>query len=120
LTVADDDGIVVDRGRKGDADPMRANSVSPALRERLGHEATIGLLECVESEGLAWSDRVLSITVERFERRLAEELAELRVTLVREIHDGRVETFKWAFLFWIGQMAAFAGLLAFMFRVTGR
>jgi len=99
---------------------MRANGMSPALRDRLGHEATIGLLECIDSEHMAWSDRVLSIAVERFERRLAEELAELRVTLVREIHDGRVETFKWAFLFWIGQVAAIAALLAFMFRVTGR
>ena len=69
---------------------------------------------------MAWSDRVLSLAVERFERRLAEELADLRVTLVREIQDGRVETFKWAFLFWIGQVAAIAGLLAFMFRITGR
>ena len=99
---------------------MRATSVPPALRERLGHDATIGLLEFVDSERMAWSDGVLSIGVERFERRLAEELAELRVTLVREIQDGRVETFKWACLFWIGQLAAFAGLLAFMFRVTGR
>ena len=62
---------------------------------------------------------MLSLAVERFERRLAEELADLRVTLVREIQDGRVETFKWAFLFWIGQLAAFWGLLAFMLRVTG-
>ncbi len=69
---------------------------------------------------MAWSDRVLSVGVDRFERRLAEEFVQLRVTLVREIHDGRVETFKWAFLFWIGQVAAVAGLLAFMFRVTGR
>jgi hypothetical protein len=99
---------------------MRTNSVSPALRDRLGHEATLGLLEFVESEQVAWSDRVLSLAVERFERRLAEELAELRVALVREIHDGRVETIKWVFLFWVGQMTAFAGLLAFMFRVNGR
>ena len=99
---------------------MRATSVPPALRERLGHEATIGLLEYVDSEHMAWSDRVLSLAVERFERRLAEELADLRVTLVREIQDGRVETFKWAFPFWIGQVAAIAGLLAFMFRITGR
>ena len=99
---------------------MRATSVPPALRERLGHDATIGFLEYVDSEQMAWSDRVLSVGVDRFERRLAEELAQLRVTLVREIHDGRVETFKWAFLFWIGQVAAVGGLLAFMFRVTGR
>jgi hypothetical protein len=97
---------------------MRTNDISPALRERLGQEATIGLLELVEAEQMAWSDRVLNIAVERFERRLAEQLAETRVTLVREIHDGRVETFKWAFLFWIGQLAAFWGLLAFMLRVT--
>ena len=31
---------------------------------------------------------VCAAIVERFERRLAEELAELRVALVREIHDG--------------------------------
>ena len=99
---------------------MRTTSVPPALRERLGHDATIGLLEYVESEHMVWSDQVLSIGVERFERRLAEELADLRVALVREIHDGRVETFKWAFLFWASQLAAFGGLLAFMFRVTGR
>ena len=99
---------------------MRATSVPPALRERLGHDATMGLLEFVASERMVWSDGVLSLGVERFERRLAEELADFRVTLVREIQDGRVETFKWAFLFWIGQLAAFAGLLAFMFRVTGR
>ena len=120
MTVAHDDGIVVVGGQKGHAAQMRTSDISPALQERLGHEATIGLLELVEAEQTAWSDRVLNIAVERFERRLAEELADTRVTLVREIHDGRVETFKWAFLFWIGQVAAIAGLLAFMFRITGR
>ena len=80
----------------------------------------MGLLEFVRSEHSAWSEHMLSLSVERFERRLAEELAGLRVALVREIHDGRVETIKWAFLFWAGQVAVFAGLLAFMFRVTGR
>ena len=99
---------------------MRTTSVPPPLRERLGHEATLGLLEFGRSEHSAWSEHMLSLSVERFERRLAEELAGLRVALVREIHDGRVETIKWAFLFWAGQVAVFAGLLAFMFRVTGR
>ena len=61
-----------------------------------------------------WSERVLSVAAERFERRLAEEIAGLRVAVIEEIHVGRVETFKWAFLFWIGQVAAFAALLAFM------
>jgi hypothetical protein len=99
---------------------MRANGVAPALRERLGHEATLGLLDLFETEEEIWSGRMLSVTVERYERRLSEEIADLRVAMVREIHDARVDTFKWAFLFWIGQVAATAGLLALMFRITGR
>jgi hypothetical protein len=63
---------------------------------------------------------VLSIAAERYERRLAEEIAGLRVALVREIYGLRSEILKWSFLFWIGQFAAFAGLLAFMFKVSGR
>jgi hypothetical protein len=98
---------------------MRTTAVPPALRERLGHDATIGLLEFTEGQQTEWSEHMLSISVERFERRLAEELAELRVGLAREIHDGRVETIKWVFLFWAGQMTAFVGLVALLFRVTG-
>ena len=99
---------------------MRANGVASARRERVGHEATLGLLDLFETEQEIWSARMLSVTVERQERRLSEEIADLRVALVREIHDARVDTFKWAFLFWIGQVAAMAGLLALMFRITGR
>jgi hypothetical protein len=99
---------------------MRANSASSALRDRLGHEGTLGLLDLIETEHAAWSERVLSVAAERYERRLAEEIAGLRVALVREIHESRVDVLKWAFLFWVSQFAAFAGLLAFMFRVTGR
>lgn len=99
---------------------MRTTRVPAALRDRLGHEATIGLIEFAEAEKAVWSEDMLSISVERFERRLAEELGSLRVALVREIHDGRVETIKWVFIFWVGQMTAFVGVLAFMFRTAGR
>ena len=99
---------------------MHANSISPVLRDRLGHEATLGLLELVESAQRDGSDRMLSVAADRFERRLAEELSELRVALVREIHEGRFGALKWAFLFGAGQLAAIAALLGFMFRVTGR
>ena len=99
---------------------MRSNNASAALRDRLGHEATLGLLDLVEGEQATWSERVLSVAAERFERRLAEEIAGLRVAMVREIHESRVDVLKWAFVFWVSQFAAFAGLLAFMFRVTGR
>ena len=99
---------------------MRANGVAVALQESLGHEATLGLLDLFETEEEIWSTRMLSMAAERYERRLSEEIGDLRVALVREIHDARVDTFKWAFFFWVGQVAAMAGLLTIMFRVTGR
>ena len=147
------------------------NRLPPELRERLGDEAALGLLELLESERAEWSEHVLSVAADRFERRLAEQIAGVRVELsairadiVRELHEGlgsirqelaaarvetrqelgavrgetrqelatarvemhqllatsRVETLRWSFLFWVGQVAAMAGLLALMFRLTGR
>jgi hypothetical protein len=99
---------------------MQTNAVSTALRDRLGREGTLGLVELLDSEEAAWRDRVLSLAVERYERRLAEEIAALRVALVSEIYGLRSEILKWSFLFWIGQFAAFAGLLAYMLKVAAR
>ena len=99
---------------------MRVNSVAPALRERLGHEATVGLLELVETDRSEREERVLSIAVERFERRLAEELANLRVAVVLEIHETRSESNRWAFIFWATQMSAFVAFLMFLYRSAAR
>ena len=79
-------------------------------------DGTVGLLELVESDHAQQEERVLSIAVERFERRLAQELGDLRVALVREIQETRSETIKWAFLFWVSQVTAFLALLAFIYR----
>jgi hypothetical protein len=58
----------------------------------------------VESE---WKDEIMIAVADRFERRLAESLSELR----REIHEGRVEMLKWTVLMWISQMALLVGIL---------
>jgi len=74
-----------------------------------------------------WSEHVLSLAGERFERHLAQEVAGLEIRLRQEMQDGftalrrelselRAETLKWSFVFWIGQLAAIAGLLSFMLR----
>jgi len=106
---------------------MDNHGVPEALRERLGREATLGLLEVIETKQMSWSDRVVSIIGERFERRLAEELASFRVAVVREmqqvrveIHEVRVDVIKWMFAFWVGQFFAYAGLLAFFLSRAGR
>lgn len=60
---------------------MQANSVPAALRERLGPDATSGLVHVFELERRTWSDEVLNIGAERFERRLAESASSLRVQI---------------------------------------
>ena len=57
-------------------------------------------------------------------------IAALRVEFTRELHAGlaavrqeiaavRVELIRWSFVFWIGQIAAMIGILAFMLRNVG-
>lgn len=88
--------------------------VPTSIRERLGDEAAFDLAAMIHAFGRVWSDEVLTVASERFERRLAEELGRFRVEMTREMAALRVELLKWSFLFWIGQVAAMAGLLAFM------
>ena len=92
---------------------MDALMVPVTVRRKLGEEASEGL---VEMFGLYHQ-----LTSERFERRLAEEISGLRL----EMHQGfsairqemavtHVAWLRWSFLFWIGQVAAIAGLLGIM------
>ena len=98
---------------------MEALMVPVSVRRKLGDDASEGL---VEMFGLYHQ-----LTSERFERRLAEEISGLRL----EMHQGfaairqemsvtHVAWLRWSFLFWIGQVAALAGLLAFMLPPAGR
>ena len=75
----------------------------------------------------AWTEHVLSIAAERFERRLAEEIGALELRLTKAMHEGftairkemadqRVEWLRWSFAFWVSQLAATAALLAFMLK----
>jgi len=125
-----DDAIVV-RGGRERPQAMASRCVPATLRNQLGDEGTFGLIELLDAEHKPWSDHVLSVAAERFERRLTEEISALRDGLHTALHDGlsavrqelattRVELLKWSFLFWVGQVAAMAGLLAVMFRFTGR
>jgi hypothetical protein len=104
---------------------MEIESVPLALRGRLGSEATQGLLEVLEHSHEEARDAVISACTERFERRLVEEVSGLRVQLahasgaIREdIAAGRVDLFKWCFLFWIGQVVAIGGLVGVMMRMS--
>lgn len=60
-----------------------------------------------------WRDGVLSAMESRFENRLTKEVAALRVDVTKELAAMRVENLRWSFLFWISQVGAMAGLLAY-------
>ena len=82
---------------------MDIDAVPAALAARLGPEATGGLLHVLDLAHSEWSDDVMSLAVERFERRLVEEGSHLRMQIAHaeaalrqhigqlEIKLGRVE-----------------------------
>jgi len=129
LTAFWDDGIVVMTERLGAQDRfvMAIARMPGALQERLGDDGAEALVTLFESAREEWTEDVLTTTIDRFERRLTTEISLLRVDVTREvsalrqdftraISDTRVDELKWSFLFWVGQVAAMAGLLAFMLR----
>lgn len=126
---------------------MDAAAVPFRLRERLGPEATGGLLHVLDLAKDEWREDVLSLSVDRFERRLAEESSTLRVQIaqseaalrgelghvdgrlrqdlsqmelriIREIGDSRFNLLTWTFAFWIGQVVAMSAIMAAMLRIV--
>jgi hypothetical protein len=126
LTHPPDDGIVVVEVERGD-DVMQPAGMPAVLRDRLGEGGALALLDLFEEREQTGREDVLNLASERFERRLAEEMAGLRVEFARALHAGldsvrqeiatsRVELLKWSFLFWVGQLAVVMGMLAVILR----
>jgi hypothetical protein len=99
------------------------HAVPAPLRSAIGREATASLLNLLETSHSEAREEVIAACTERFERRLVDEVSKVRVdvahlgaSLRHEMATGRVELFKWSFLFWVGQVLAIAGLMAVMLR----
>ena len=87
-------------------------SVPLALRTKLGDGASMALAEMLSEREDVWSEQVMHLAIERFERRLTEVVAPVRIDLAQmESH-----LMKWSFLFWISQVATLAGLVALLLR----
>ena len=50
------------------------------------------------------------------EERLRGEIRATEERLRTEIHRWRADTIKWMFVFWLGQLVAFIGILRFMLK----
>jgi len=70
---------------------MDVRAVSPALAGRLGADATAGLVELIDTVEGHCVDIVMERSVERFDRRLSEEVSTLRVEMTRLGADLRQE-----------------------------
>ncbi len=124
---------------------MVAPNFGLRLRNCLGPEASEDMSDAFEEV----QNDMLSMASERFEQRLIAVSAELRGDIGRaqsglrqemttmdagirvalteglskiriEMTDMRADVLRWSFLFWIGQVAATATLLAFMLRALAR
>ena len=104
--------------------------VSGALLEKLGEPASSTLIEILDAQQQASTEAAMTQCGERFERRLIEETSRLRLEtaqlrgdmregfadLRRDMAADRFELLRWAFVFWVGQLAAVAGIVFALLR----
>jgi hypothetical protein len=62
---------------------MEMERVPAALQERLGLEATSGLLQLLDSTHREWKADMMTACTDRFERRLVEEIASVRIQIAQ-------------------------------------
>jgi hypothetical protein len=70
---------------------MEVADVSPALQDRLGPEATAGLLDLFNTARQEWTTDVTTAAVERFEGRLLAETSDIRVAVAHSEAALRLE-----------------------------
>ena len=115
---------------------MQPLRVPSALRDKLGPDASEALVDMLHDSARQSVDDAIDRATERFERRLAEELAKMRVEfaqglanlqtqmakghsdLRKEFHESLTAThtalLRWSLVFWTGQVVVLAALLRFL------
>ena len=98
-------------------------SIPKSLREKLGDDGSDALVQVLNEQERETRDSVIDIAEMRFEKRLGEvesrfgvRLGEVEGSLREEIQKSKVDTIKWMFIFWIGQIGALFGILFAVFK----
>ncbi len=94
---------------------MDTLTVPAPLRHKIGPDASEGLVDMFAAYH--------QFSTDRYERRLTEETAAIRIELHQglagirvEIARTRADLMKWSLLMWIGQFAAILGAMSFMLQ----
>ena len=124
---------------------MAVVTVKKPLREKLGDDGAEALVELINEAQKETQNNVIKFVEEKFEKRLSEELAKVRVELTERIEGVRTdlieriegvrtelkseiealktndekvksELIKWMFIFWVGQIGAILGILFAFFK----
>ena len=124
---------------------MPVITVEKPLRDKLGDEAVDSLVRLINQSRTDQKKEILEFVEEKFERRLSEEISDLKVTfmekisetkeelkalvsetrveLTRLVSDSRSENakakadlIKWMFIFWVGQVSVILGILFTFFK----
>jgi hypothetical protein len=82
-------------------------TVPKALRDRLGEDRADALVALINAASDQNKTDVLAFVDEKFERRLPEEVARLRV----DLSAARAGLLRWMSVFWVGQLAAVLGVV---------
>jgi len=77
------------------------------LRKVLGDEASKELIDLMATTNKSIKESVLETAADRFEKRLAEFMGEVRI----QISEVKADLIKWMFVFWIGQVAVITGII---------
>jgi len=120
-------------------------SVEKPLRDKLGDEATDSLINLINKAQDEQKTDVLAFVEEKFERRLSEEIGGVNQNISKTISgllakisdvenkllveisgvekrlitknsETRSEMIKWMFIFWVGQLGVFLGMLFAFFK----
>jgi len=98
---------------------MAVITIPRPLREKLGDDGADALVAVINEAAKGHREDIIAFVEERFERRLAEELAKVReeiATLRVEAANGKADLIRWMFVFWVGQIGVITGILFAFFK----
>ena len=86
---------------------MPVLTVEKPLKQALGDDGTDSLIRLLNQVQQEQKGDILEFVEEKFERRLSEEISNVRV----DMHKNHASLLKWMIGFWATQIAAIIGLL---------